>query len=39
MIEPGGESDHVFGCGLFPVNQIREHTQSRANMRDEHTSK
>lgn len=37
MIEPGGEFDHVFGCGLFPVNQITERTQSRINMRDKHT--
>lgn len=37
MIEPGGEIDHVFGCGVFSVNQITEHMQSRTNMRDKHT--
>lgn len=24
MMEPGGDCEHVFGCGLFPVNQIME---------------
>lgn len=37
MKEPGGEIDHVFGCGLFPVNQIIELMQSHTNMRDKHT--
>ncbi len=37
MIGPGGEIDHVFGCGVFPVNQITEHMQSRTNMRGKHT--
>ncbi len=37
MMEPGGEIDHVFGCSVFPVNQITEHTQRRTNTRDERT--
>lgn len=39
MKEPGGEFDHVFGDGLFPINQITERTQSRMNMRNKLTQK
>lgn len=37
MKEPGGEFDHVFGDGLFPINQITERTQSHMNMRNKLT--